>query len=33
MLEQPCNKSDNAIKFVTSCQQLIPNLLQQTKNK
>ena len=22
-LEQPCNKSDNAIKLVTSCQQLV----------
>jgi hypothetical protein len=22
--EQPCNKSDNAIKLVTSCQQLVP---------
>jgi hypothetical protein len=29
LLEQPCNKSDNAIKLVTSCQQLVPNLLQQ----
>jgi hypothetical protein len=28
-IEQPCNKSDNAIKLVTSCQQLVPNLLQQ----
>jgi hypothetical protein len=27
--EQPCNKSDNAIKLVPSCQQLVPNLLQQ----
>jgi hypothetical protein len=27
--EQPCNKSDKAIKLVTSCEQLIPNLLQQ----
>ena len=23
MLEQPCNKSDNAIKLVTSCKQLV----------
>jgi hypothetical protein len=29
LLEQPCNKSDNAIKLVTSCYQLVPNLLQQ----
>jgi hypothetical protein len=29
LLEQPCNKSDNAIKLVASCQQLVPNLLQQ----
>jgi hypothetical protein len=29
LLEQPCNKSDNAIKLVTNCQQLVPNLLQQ----
>ena len=29
LLEQPCNKSDNAIKLVTSCEQLVPNLLQQ----
>jgi hypothetical protein len=27
--ELPCNKSDNAIKLVTSCQQLVLNLLQQ----
>ena len=33
LLEQPCNKSDNAIKLVTSCEQLVPNLLQQTRNK
>ena len=33
LLEQPCNKFDNAIKLVTSCQQLVPNLLQQTRNK
>ena len=26
-------KSDNAIKLVKSCQQLVPNLLQQTRNK
>jgi hypothetical protein len=25
--EQPCNKSDNINKVVTSCQQLVPNLL------
>ena len=31
MLEQPCNKSDNAIERVTSCYQLVPNLLQQTR--
>jgi hypothetical protein len=29
LLEQPCDKSDNAIKLVTSCEQLVPNLLQQ----
>ena len=29
LLEQPCNKSDNAIKLVISCYQLFPNLLQQ----
>jgi hypothetical protein len=29
LLEQPCNKSDNAIRLVTSCQQFVPNLLQQ----
>jgi hypothetical protein len=29
LLEQPCNKSDNAIKLVTSCRQLVSNLLQQ----
>jgi ribosomal protein S24E len=29
LLEQPCNKSDNAIKLVPSCKQLVPNLLQQ----
>ena len=29
LLEQPCNKSDNTIKLVTSCQQFVPNLLQQ----
>ena len=33
LLEKPCHKSDNAIKLVTSCQQLVPNLLQQTGNK
>ena len=27
LLEQPCNKSDNINKVVTSCSQLIPNLL------
>ena len=27
LLEQPCNKSDNINKVVTSCQQLVPNLL------
>jgi hypothetical protein len=27
--EQPCNKSDNAIKLVTSCQRLVPT----TRNK
>jgi hypothetical protein len=27
LLEQPCDKSDNAIKLVTSCLQLVPNLL------
>jgi hypothetical protein len=29
LLEKPCDKSDNAIKLVTSCQQLVANLLQQ----
>ena len=29
LLEQPCDKSDNTITLVTSCQQLVPNLLQQ----
>ena len=29
LLEQPSDKSDNAFKLVTSCQQLVPNLLQQ----
>jgi hypothetical protein len=36
LLEQSCNKSDNAIKLVPSgeqlvpcCEQLVPNLLQQ----
>jgi hypothetical protein len=29
LLERSCNKSDNAIKFVTSCWQSVPNLLQQ----
>jgi hypothetical protein len=29
LLEQPCNKSDSAIKLVRSCQKLVPNLLQQ----
>ena len=33
LLEQPCNKSDNAIKLVISCCQLVPNLLKQTRNK
>ena len=33
LLEQPCNKSDNVIKLVISCCQLVPNLLQQTRNK
>jgi hypothetical protein len=26
LLQQPCNKSDNINKVVTSCQQLVPNL-------
>jgi hypothetical protein len=26
-LKQPCNKSDNFDKVVTSCQQVVPNLL------
>jgi hypothetical protein len=29
LLQQRCNKSDNAIKLVISCWQLDPNLLQQ----
>ena len=33
LLAQSCNKADNAIKLVTSCGQLVPNLLQQTGNK
>ena len=28
LLEQPCNKSDNIDKVVTSCQQLVPILGQ-----
>ena len=28
-IEQLCNNSDNAIKLVTSCEQLGPNLFQQ----
>ena len=31
LVRQSCNKSDNGIKFVTSCLQLVPNLLQQTQ--
>ena len=27
LLKQPCNKSDNIKKLVTSCYQLVPNLL------
>ena len=27
LLEQPCNKSGNINKVVTSCSQLVPNLL------
>jgi hypothetical protein len=33
LLAQSCNKADNAIKLVTSCKQLVSNLLQQTGNK
>jgi hypothetical protein len=33
LLAQSCNKADKAIKPVTSCQQLVSNLLQQTGNK
>ena len=38
LLEQPCNKSDNATKLVTSCfnnleKQFVPILLQETMNK
>ena len=38
LLEQPCNKSDNATKLATSSfnnleKQIAPNLLQQTRNK
>ena len=29
LLEQPCNKSDNVIKLVTSCWQPVTNLFQQ----
>jgi hypothetical protein len=30
LLEQPCNKSDNVIKFVTICyKEFVPNVLQQ----
>jgi hypothetical protein len=29
LLEQPCDKSDNAIKLATSCKQLVANLFQQ----
>ena len=28
LLEQPCNKSDDATKLVTSCMLQVPNLLQ-----
>jgi hypothetical protein len=27
LLEQPCNKSDNINNLVTSCSQLVPNVL------
>jgi hypothetical protein len=27
LLEQPCNKSDNINKLVTTCQQVVPYLL------
>jgi hypothetical protein len=33
LLAQSCNKADNAIKLVTSYEQLVPDLLQQTGNK
>ena len=29
LLEQPCNKPESPIKLVTSCKQLVLNLLQQ----
>ena len=29
LLEQPCNKSDNPIKLVTSYEQLVPNLFKK----
>ena len=27
VLKQPCSKSDVPVKFVTSCQQVVPNFL------
>jgi hypothetical protein len=33
LLAQSCNKADNAIKIVTSCQHLVSKLLKQTGNK
>jgi hypothetical protein len=33
LLEQPCNKSDNINKVVTSCSQLVPNLLTTSWDK
>ena len=35
LFEQPCNKSDNAIKFVTSCSQLdhaVCSIIDMTKH-
>ena len=33
VLEQHCNKSDNAIKIATSCEQLVPNLMTTWEQK
>jgi hypothetical protein len=33
LLEQPCNKSDNAIKLVTACSKLVDNLGQAVRTQ